>query len=374
MRFKPAFARNKILYQYPPSFNDFGYSPRYLPMAERFYILSNSAVLLIINIMEERKFGRRGVPAKRDIAERLVIGGFSYSFGAYPEGEYFQAIGYDSKYLKEEACFHYHIALPHERLMGAFLSLCGLMPAKAHLVIKIHSSDYYRDHDTYISESAIERSELVEWMQNWRDVVLDDGFFGLGLFAEGETAEIFLDEHKTIQIYHNDPDLMENTLERMGIPFMMDMGFYFDNAHYHEPLPLDGDFNADYLTAFEDLADRYELYLDEDEFENTDDEGAPIGITCWKVEIRGFRPESMENPKPQGFYSTLYLNAESRKEAIEQVEDYLRVKEEEVDLYLQMARVPSELVTSEMWSNNSAPGLPGVWYESERIFFDWGRV
>jgi len=330
-------------------------------------------VLLIIEVMESRDFGNRGVPAKRDIAERVSTGSFTYAFGAYPDGEFPQKTGYDSKYLKEEVCFHYHIALPYDRLLGAFLSLCGILPEKTHLVAKIHSSDYYRDHDTYVSESAIERKEIVEWIQSWRDVAPDDGFFGIGMFAEGQMAEVFLDEHKTIQVYHNDPDLMEGVLERMGIPFVMDLDFYFDHPHYHEPLPLDGDHGDDYLTAFEDLADRYELYLDEEE-ENTDEEGAPIGITCWKVEIRGYVPGSGDKPAPQGFYSTLYLNADSRKEAVELVEDYLGLRDEEVDLYLQMARVPSELLTSEMLEKNPEPHNPGVWFESERIFFDWDRL
>ena len=304
----------------------------------------------------------------------MSLGGFTYSLGAYPEGEFSQQVGYDSKYLREEGCFHYHIILPHERLMGAFLSLCGILPDKAHLVAKIHSGDYYRDHDTYISESLIPREEMVEWIQNWRDVVLDDGFFGIGMFAEGETAEVFLDEHKTIQIYHHNPDFIEGVLERMGVPFVFNLRFYFDEAHYHEPLPLEGDHGSDFLTAFEDLADRHELYLDEDDEENTDEDGSPIGMTCWKIEIRGYAPGSVKGRKAaKGFYSTVYLNAESRKEALDLVEEYIGMKAEEVDLFLQAARVPAELLTTDLSRNNLNPDEPGVWFESDRIVFDWNH-
>ncbi|MGK7344833.1 MAG: hypothetical protein ACNS63_03375 [Candidatus Nitrospinota bacterium M3_3B_026] len=324
--------------------------------------------------MSEKDPRRSALPARRKLTDRIREDGFTYSFGAYPEGEYCQKAGYDSKYLREEGCFHYHIAVPHERLMATFLSLLGRLPEMVHLVVKIHSDDYYRDHDTYISDSLINRREIVEWIKNWRDVVLDDGFFGIGAFSHGSPAEVFLDEHKTIQVYHHDPDMMERALERMGIPFVMELGLFLDEPHYHEPLPLDEENGDDYLTAFEDLADRYDLYLDEEEDEEIDEDGVPIGMTCWKVDIRGYKPGLDEVEKPRGFYSTLYVNAESRKDVIEQVESYLGYKEEEADLYLQMARVPPELLTSEITRENPDPDKPGVWYESERIVFDWGRL
>jgi hypothetical protein len=55
----------------------------------------------------------------------------------------------------------------------------------------------------------------------------------------------------------------------------------------------------------------------------------------------------------------------------ELVDEYLSGREEQVDLYLQMARVPFELLTSEMRLENPGPNEPCVWHESERIVFDW---
>jgi hypothetical protein len=321
--------------------------------------------------MDDREKMSGHVPVRRDMSQRFCAGGFTYPFGSYPEEEFRQAEGYDSRYLKDDGCFYYEIILSHEKTLDAFLSLCALLPEKVYLVVKINSGDFYRDHDTYISEEMISRADLASWVDDWKDVVLDDGFIGFGMFAEGGGAEVFLDDHKTIHVYHKDPDVMEPALEEMGLPFIMDVKFFWDGPHYHEPLPLDEDYGDDYLTAFEDLADLYELYLDEDEDEDTAPDGDPIGITCWKVEIRGYIPASASRPVAQGFYSTVYINAESRKDVSELVDEYLSAREEQVDLYLQMARVPFELLTSEMRVKNPGPNEPCVWHESERIVFDW---
>ncbi|MBI4667287.1 MAG: hypothetical protein HY751_12865 [Nitrospinae bacterium] len=316
---------------------------------------------------KEKAFGRP--LATRDMTQRFKTGGFTFPFGVYPEEEFAQGEGYDSRYLETEGCFYYEIMVSHERILPTFLALTNLLPDKVCLVVKIHSSDYYRDHDTYISEEILDKTEVLWWIQDWKDVALDDGFFGVGIFTEGSGLEVFLDDHKTIHVYHKDPDLMESTLEKLGIPFVMDMRFFWDEPHYHEPLPLDEEAGDDYLTAFEDLADLYDLYLDEEE-EETDTDGTPLGITCWKVEIRGFI-HGDKDKLGQGFYSTLYVNAESRKHVTELVDEYLAGREEQVDLYLQMARVPVELLTTEMARRNPEPEEPGVWHESDRVVFNW---
>ncbi|VAX25812.1 hypothetical protein MNBD_NITROSPINAE02-1832 [hydrothermal vent metagenome] len=305
---------------------------------------------------------------KKDLARRMRYGGFSYPLGVFPEEGFNQRVGYDSKYLKEDECFYYQVALPHERLMNSLISLFDVLPGKVYLVLKMHSGDYYQDFDTYISEEIIDRKELVEWIEQWKDVALDDGFFGIGMFVENGVEEVFLDEHKTIHVYHSDPDLMEKTLDELNIEFVMGLDFFWDGAHYHESLPLDdGIYENDYLNAFECLADRYELYLDEDDEENTDDEGSPFGINCWKVDIRGYSQEGMDILKHEGFYTTLYLNACSRQEVVDIVDEYMGEKNERVDLFLRMARVPSELLTSTMMNKNFDPMDPCVWFESKRV-------
>ena len=324
--------------------------------------------------MSEREHIRKTAPTRLDISQRVKSGRFTYPFGSYPENDFIQKTGYDSKYIRDGGYFYYQISLSHERILPAFTKLVRLvLPEKAYLVTQIHTDDYYNENDTYISENHVETEDLLKWVYEWRDVALDDGFFGIGAFTDEPTAEVFLDEHKFIHVYHTDPEKMEKTLEEMGIPFILDMKLFWDEPHYHEPLPLVNDFSEDYLTAFEDLADRYDLRLDEDDDGNTDDEGDPLGITCWRVDIRGFSPKSKNASIPQGFYSTVYLNAQSRSEAIDVVEQYMEFREEFADLYLQMARVPSELLTSELGRKNLSPGESCVWYESERVEFDWDQ-
>lgn len=326
--------------------------------------------------MEKRKSSQESFSAKRNVTGRVRNGDFTYPFGAYPEGDFVQSAGYDSRYLKEESCFFYQVTVSHERLVASFLSFLKLLPKEARLVVKVHSGDYYRDFDTYISAEPVGMEEMIDCIHDWEDVIFDDGFLGLGVFSDNESIEVFLDEHKTIHVYHHNPDLMEKTLEDMGIPFVMDLKFFWDFPHYHEPLPLEGETcDGDYLTAFEDIADRYELFIDDDEDDNTDNEGFPLGLTCWRVEIRGYKPETPEVANPQGFYSTVYLNAESRKEAVDLVDEYLGERNEEVDLYLQIARVPKELLTTETVrrSPDAVRDEPCVWYESDRISFDLGQ-
>lgn len=320
--------------------------------------------------MEEKEFLRRPAPAKREITERTVIGGFTYPFGAYPEAEFTQQPGFDSKYIKEGGYFYYQVAVSHQRALEVFYDLAALLPAKVYLVAQVHTDDYYKESDTYITENPEDRDEFLGWVRDWADVVGDDGFFGLGMFAEDPTAEVFLDEHKTIHVYHHNPDLIEAALERLHIPFLMDMKMFWDQPHYHEPLPLVDEYSEDYLTAFEDLADRYELILEEDEAENLDEQGAPLGMTCWKVDVRGYRPVKEPGDRAMGFYSTVYVNAESRFEATDLIDSYMEGRNEFADLYLQMARVPEELLTTGLRRLN--PGEePGVWYETERVEFEW---
>jgi len=314
---------------------------------------------------------RKAAPGQRDITQRLKHESYTYAFGAYPEKRFPQQEGYDSKYIREGGYFYYQISLSYERLRPVFFSLLRMLTGKVFIVAQIHTDDYYRESDTYISEEPGDPRQIERWIADWQDVVFDDGFFGIGAFCESPTAEVFLDEHKSIHVYHHDPDFMENALEQLGIPFVMDLKFFWDEPHYHEPLPLTDDYGDDYLTAFEDLADRYELLFDEDVDENTDDEGAPLGMTCWKVEVRGYRLGQDGQPRRIGFYTTLYLNASSRGEAIDVIETYMEDNELYPDLYLQMARVPEELLSATLRQRNPIPEEPCVWFETERTEFDW---
>lgn len=321
--------------------------------------------------MSERNKSKGRVQSRKDIPRRDV-GSFTYPFGVYPETDSAQEEGYDAKYLTEESCFFYQIVVSHGKILETVRELITLLPPKGFLVTKIHSEDFYQDHDTYISEESLDRDQFFLWLTQWQDVALDDGFFGVGFFAEGGGNELFLDEHKTINIYFDDPARVEAALKRLGIEYKFELKFFWDEPHYHEALPLDND-GYDYLTAFEDLADTYNLCLEEDEEENLDHAGDPIGVTCWKIEIRGFSPVSLVNTTPKGFYTTLYVNGSSRREVIEIAEEALNRWEEQVDLVLQMARVPVELLRTEMRAYNQNPDEPGVWHESERVFFDWSQ-
>jgi hypothetical protein len=320
--------------------------------------------------MDEREYIKRISPGARNINQRMVARGFVYPFGSYPEEPFDQSIGYDSRFVEESALYNYEISVSHERVLSVFISLLGLLPGEAHIVAQIHSDDYYRECDAYVSESPVPVIDLIEWIISWRSVAADDGFFGVGAFCEEPAVEIFLDEHKTIHVYHHDADKMETALDRLGIPFKLGLRFFWDEPHYHEPLPLTEDDSEDFLSAFEDLADRYGLALEEEDDEDVDDDGDPLGVTCWRVEIRGWRHREIEGAKARGFYATYYLNAGSRAEAADILEERLEAAGEEPDLFLQMARVPLELLTANLREANLRPGEPGVWFETDRYEFD----
>ncbi|MDH5638433.1 MAG: hypothetical protein OEZ04_08080 [Nitrospinota bacterium] len=321
--------------------------------------------------MDEREYIKRIAPGRRNINQRMVHRGFVFPFGAYPEEPFDQRIGYDSRYIEESGLYNYEISVSHERVLGVFIALLGLLPNKAHVVAQVHTDDYYRECDSYVSENAIPMDNLIEWVVAWRAVTADDGFFGIGAFCEDPAAEVFLDEHKTIHMYHHDPDVMESTLEGLGVPFRMGLRFFWDEPHYHEPLPLSDDEGDDFLSAFEDLADSYELMLEEEEEVDIDEDGDPMEVTCWRVEVRGYQQNGVEGgPRSGGFYSTYYLNAAYRSEAVAQVESYLESKHETVDLFLQMARVPLELLTANLRNANKLPNEPGVWFETDKYEFD----
>ncbi len=316
-------------------------------------------------IPEWRKSGGR-ISLLRQNAD----GGFVYPFGVYPERPISQTEGYDCKYLKEEACFYYQIITSHSRTTQVLQELFTLIPEQAFLIVKVHSEDYYKDHDTYISEVEVDKKEAIDWVHRWRDVVFDDGFFGIGLFSDLSANEVFLDEHKTIHVYHNDPEAIESMLDRLSVPFRFELPFFWDRPHYHEPLPLKGDMICDYLTAFEDLAWHYDLYLDDEDEDNLDENGLPLGMTCWKIDIRGTR-EIHTGESSKGFYATLYLNASSRNQAVELVDEFLEKQNESVDIFLQVARIPFKELLPEIRSKNFQRHESQVWHVSDRMDFDW---
>jgi hypothetical protein len=322
--------------------------------------------------MEQRRPSADRALQTGGVLARRKVGGFTYPRGAYPEENVPQAEGYDAKYIKDEGLFYYQVILSHEKILTLFAALTELLPSKGHLVVKIHSEDFYHDHDTYLSDDLIEKEQLIEWMNHWRDVVVDDGFFGVGMYSAGGSREVFLDEHKTIHIYHDDPDFVEETLAALNIPFTFELGFFWDQPHFHEALPVEEQ-GSDYLTAFEDLADSYNLFLDEDDDENLNPTGDPIGVTCWKVDIRGYSPINESEGKALGYYTTCYVNGESRRDVIDLLEEQLGREGEQVDLVLQMARVPHELLRAEMRKRNEHPDEPGVWFQADRVFFDWSH-
>ncbi|MDH5478654.1 MAG: hypothetical protein OEY50_10005 [Nitrospinota bacterium] len=324
--------------------------------------------------MDEREYINRISPGRRDINQRMVHRGFVFPFGAYPEEPFDQRIGYDSRFIEDSGLYNYEISVSHERVLSVFISLLRLMPGQAHVVAQVHTDDYYRECDSYVSETPVSVADLIDWIMTWRSVAADDGFFGIGAFCDEPAAEVFLDEHKSIHMYHHDPQLIETTLEGMGIPFRMGLRFFWDEPHYHEPLPLSDEDSDDFLSAFEDLADKYGLMLEDEEDDNIDEDGDPMGVTCWRVEVRGYRQNEEDlTRRDGGFYSTYYLNAASRFEAGIQVETYLEHRQEHVDLYLQMARVPLELLTANLRDANKLPGEPGVWLETDKYEFDIGH-
>ncbi len=323
--------------------------------------------------MEERKPSKERAQPVEGLFHRKTEGGFVYPFGVYPESHFSQKEGYDSRYLRDETCFHYQITVSHERIMDLFTTLSRLLPKDIYLVARVHSGDYYRESDTYLSETTSPREKVLSWIYEWKDVVTDDGFLGIGLFSEGQASEVFLDEHKTINVYHQDPEKVEKALEKLAIPFMFIHEVFWDKPHYHEPLPIEGESGVDYLTAFEDMADTYDLYLDEDEGDDPDSASSPLIMECWSVELRGCSPVTYTNKVAKGFYSSLFVNAHSRREAIEIVEEYLERRDERADLFLQMARTPISSIPVDIGRKNPGMNNSCVWYESERVTFDWSE-
>jgi len=320
--------------------------------------------------MEDKRPEIRKSGATHELNRRESNQGFVYPFGAYPEEPCGQETGYDSKFIREDNCFYYQVIVSRDLLEKTFLRLIQALPAKVSFVVKIHSEDFYRDHDTYLSEEKLDREECLGWMTEWADVVFDDGFFGVGLFSEASGSEVFIDEHKTIHLYHRDPELIERMLDGLNIPFIFELPFFWDQSHYHEPLPLSDQQGDDYLTAFENLADNYELTLEEEDEETLNHSCGPVGMTCWKVDVRGNSSTETGN---RGFYASLRLNAASRAEAIDLAEEFLEERGEHIELVLQMARTPFIALASEVSEKNPDPERPCVWLESDRIEFDWVR-
>ena len=171
-------------------------------------------------------------PQEYETIQRKNQYGFVYPFGAYPEGKFAQQIGYDSKYIREGGYFYYQIALSHEDIMPVLVKLFNTLPDRVFLVTQVHTNDFFSEYDTYVTKGAVDKAEFIQWISDWHDVVLDDGCFGIGAFVEDPSMEVFIDEHKTIHIYHHNPDFMEHVLEELDIPFMLDLRFFLGHTAF----------------------------------------------------------------------------------------------------------------------------------------------
>ncbi len=309
-------------------------------------------------------------PQEQETRQRKSQDGFLFPYGSFPEETFTQRVGYDSKFIREGGYFYYQIALSHDAIMPTLLKLFNTLPEQVYLVTQIHTDDYNNEYDTYVSKGAVDKAELVQWIIDWQDIVLDDGCFGVGMFVEYPSMEVFIDEHKTIHVYHHNPEVMEHKLAEMDIPFILDLKFFWDTPHLHLPLNAANFKSNNYLSAFENLVDRYNLQFNDASIKQSIGEYKTDGVNCWKVYIRGYKHGVMPNGRMLRFYCTLYLNAGSRNEATELVECYMNSKNEFADLYLQMARIPEETLTSKLNRCNTTPQKPCVWFETDRTYAD----
>lgn len=299
---------------------------------------------------------------------RYKTGSFIYPYGSYPETGFAQQEGYDVCYVEEDSCNKYKIALSFEKLAPIFFRLAKLLPETVSFAIKIHSDDYKKNYDTYVSDKELPLDEFLAWIVDWQDVIFDDGFIAISLFAERTDEEVFIDEHKNIVLHYKKSANVEQILKEYNVDFKFQLEFLSDTAHAHKPLSHFDKQSDDYLTAFEDLADSYNLYLNLDEEEARRDSDYDIPeVTSWKVELRSLVQDEHSSTR---FYSTLYLNAISRANVVEIVDENFKESNVEVDLFLKIARVPVELIHNDIAIFNINPNSPEVWFESERIFLN----
>lgn len=309
-----------------------------------------------------------GMTWRRDLLrpKRVVCGDYVYPLGVYPEYYFEQATGYSVEFTSHGEFgdrFHVQIAASHEFLAHLFIHLFTLLPETVIPLVEILSLNQKVERDLLSGQPDVLKEEYLDFFRRYKEVLIDDGFIGIGASSSDSDCEIFLTEDKIFNLFVKDTEFIDGFLSGLGILYQPKLRvFCYEMPHIHVPLNQYSGFTRkryDYRYVRDALIDRFDLRYDlgfDESPEVTDDPRIWI-LDCQVLNDRwGMRP----------FRQKFGVKAVDRLEAI-------RALEYECDrngLFLERMYEINEIILEELEPGAAAAARKKI----HGVFYTWQPI
>ena len=307
---------------------------------------------------------------------RKKVGDFLYSYGTFPDDDFEQREGYETEYQtadgEEGQRYRTEVLVSAEKLVPLFLDLVGLLPERVFVSLERASADLYRRWDEFTSAET-SRTRFLEVFQKHHVVFTEDGHLGVGVFAADPPVEVFLGSHKEVVVFAPDHAPVIEVLRRHGVkPCKLDL--FYQRDHQHVALTEYRGMRAphfDYLQVADRVRHALDMSLQQDEDENVDDEGRPLGLVPWHAVVIGTvrRRARSHRRANRDFMQEFGLTAGSRREARELLERRLERDGFALQSLDELFRVDVEALPAHVRPPVTALARAGIWYVGEKT--DW---
>lgn len=124
-------------------------------------------------------------------------------------------------------------AASREVLIDLFFDLLDCLPDEVNVVLDSTYGVAHGMGECYLAED-VDLPVLKSWINDFEDVVLNDGCVGIAVFSSAGLMEVQLDEHKLIIIYANNVLPFESVLRQYGVEHKQGMKFIHEAEHVHQ--------------------------------------------------------------------------------------------------------------------------------------------
>ncbi len=311
---------------------------------------------------------------------RKKVGGFLYPYGAFPDDDYEQPEGYESDYFTPDGDdpmgdrYRTVVMVSAEKIVPVFVDLCQLLPPRVHAVMERASEDVYTERDIFLSESELEREQFLEVLRAYEFAFAEDGMLGIGAFGHEVPIEIFMADHKEIVVFSPELGPVTDIMRKHGIQARK-LEYFYEKSHTHLALTqyrgLRGE-QFDYLHVADAVRHLFGMQLQQDEEENVDAEGNPLGLVAWRaiVLLTPARRARAGRRRSRHFLQEFFLTAESRREARKLLEE--RLERDGFDLHSldELFRIDVQDLPHEVRPPQSQLERAGIWYVGDKTETD----
>jgi hypothetical protein len=127
-------------------------------------------------------------------------------------------------------------AVSAEKLLELFLDLLEPLGELVHVVLET-SHDTGGDAHLDLQRSHIDRPVLASHFCEFEDLLLNDGFTGVGVIAADRHVEVQLDEHKQVYVYGRDLVPFRRIFRWYGMQRIDDLTLLSEAEHLHHGEP-----------------------------------------------------------------------------------------------------------------------------------------